>query len=299
MNSVRETLARATERLKAAGIESARLDARVLLTHAMGLSSNELLLAGAPSAEQLAFYETLIVRRAAREPLAYVTGTKEFWSLAFEVGPDVLIPRPETEALVEQVLRAFPDRSRPLQVLDLGTGSGCLLIAVLSEYPQAHGVGVDESEAALRQAQANADRNGVAQRCSWLKGGWTAAEGRTFDFIVSNPPYLAQAERNDLSPEIAQHEPPGALFAGEDGLEAYRALGPAIAASLRPGGSAMLEIGAGQEADVCAILAAAGLEIAHVAPDLSGIPRCVVVRRISDAAGPAAEKTVGNRRSSR
>lgn len=295
MTGVRQWVARGAERLAAAGIGSANLDARVLLARAMDVPSEALVFAAAPSTAQLERYETLIARRESREPLAYVTGCKEFWSSTFEVGPGVLVPRPDTETLLDEVLRAFPDHAQPLDVLDLGTGSGCLLIAFLSQYSQARGVGVDELDAALAWARRNADRNGVAQRCTWLRGGWAAAQERTFDVILSNPPYLAAAEHRDLAPEIARHEPREALFAGEDGLDAYRALAPVIAKSLRPGGWSGVEIGAGQQDRVCEIIAGAGLEIARVAPDLSGTPRCVVIRPILGV----AEKTVGNSRSSR
>lgn len=277
MIGVRECLSRGTERLAAAGVDSARLDARVLLAHAMGVPAETLIFAGAPTPEQHDCYESLIARRAAREPLAYIVGRKEFWSLPFAVGPGVLIPRPETETLVDEAMRTFPDRNQALDVLDLGTGSGCLLIAFLSEYPNARGVGIDESAAALDWARRNAAGNGVERRCTWLKGGWDAG-ARRFDVIFSNPPYLASRENAALTPEIANFEPPGALYGGEDGLDAYRALGPVIAGALRPGGWAGLEIGMGQLDRVCEILARSGLEFAGVTPDLSGIPRCVAVR---------------------
>lgn len=277
MSDIRECLSRGAKRLAAAGIDSARLDARVLLAHAMTMPTETLVFAGTPTPAQHELFDSLIARRAAREPLAYIVGRKEFWSLSFAVGPGVLIPRPETETLVEEAMRAFPDRMRPLDVLDLGTGSGCLLIAFLSEYPNARGVGVDVSDAALGWARRNAAGNGVDARCTWLEGGWDAG-GRRFDVIFSNPPYLARREHAALAPEIAYFEPPGALFGGEDGLDAYRVLGPAIARALKPGGWAGLEIGIGQMDEVCEILTRSGLVIAGVVPDLSGVPRCVAVR---------------------
>jgi release factor glutamine methyltransferase len=240
----------------------------------------------------------LLERRAAREPTAYITGEREFWSLPFEVGRGALIPRPETETLVEEAERQFPERDRPLAVLDLGTGSGCLLIAFLSDYPNAVGTGVDISASALEWAHRNGERLGLSKRCTWLQGGWTAAPA-SYDIIFSNPPYLAVDEEKGLAPEIALYEPPGALFAGLDGLDAYRALGPVIADGLTPTGRAFLEIGAGQQEKVCEVLVTHGLEIMGITPDLSGIPRCVAVARAAGLSGPRAEKTVGNRRASR
>lgn len=277
MTGIRESLARGTERLAAAGIDSARLDARVLLAYAMGVPAETLIFAETPTAAEQDRFDVLIARRSAREPLAYIVGQKEFWSLPFLVGPGVLIPRPESETLIEEAMRTFPDRDRALDVLDLGTGSGCLLIAFLSEYPNAHGVGVDESPTALGWARRNAVANDIDNRCTWLEGNW-ASSGQRFDVIFSNPPYLAAAEGAALAPEIANFEPPGALFGGEDGLDAYRALGPIIARALRPGGWAGLEIGMGQTDRVCQILVGSGLEIAGVIPDLSNTPRCVAVR---------------------
>ncbi len=299
MTAMHEAWVHGAERLEAAGIESARLDARVLLAHVMNVASGELLSSRAPSVEEMTRYEELLERRMAREPAAYITGEREFWSLPFEVGPGVLVPRPESETLIEEAMRAFPDRTQPLEVLDLGVGSGCLLIAFLSEYPNARGVGVDKSDDAVAWARRNAGRNGVAGRCTWLCGGWAEVLGQAFDVILCNPPYLAEAERPGLAPEIARYEPPAALFAGEDGLDAYRALAPVIAMALKPGGWGGLEIGAGQQIRVCDIMEGAGLEIARVTPDLAGIPRCIVIRQRLGTAGPAAEKTVGNRRSSR
>jgi release factor glutamine methyltransferase len=299
MTAKHEAWVRGAGRLEAAGIETARLDARVLLAHAMNVATDELLSSGAPSADEMARYEELLERRAAREPAAYITGEREFWSLPFAVGPGVLVPRPETETLLEEALRAFPDRTRPLEILDLGTGSGCLLIASLSEYPNARGVGVDKSDIALGWARRNAVKNGVVDRCDLQKGSWSAAAGRTFDMIFANPPYVSCAERERLAPEIARYEPPEALFAGEDGLEAYRALAPALAAALKPDGWGGLEIGAGQREPVCDIMTGSGLEVIRVAPDVSGVPRCVSVCRRADKLGHTAEKTVGNARSSR
>ncbi len=259
-----EILRDAAARLAEAGIESPRREARLLWEHAQSRS------------EQVAF-DSLLARRLAREPLAYIVGHKEFWSLDFAVGPGALVPRPETETLIEQALSAFPDRTAPLRILDLGTGSGCLLVTALTLFPGARGVGVEISEQALAWARENAVRHGVAGRATLVLGGWEAAEG-SFDLVFSNPPYVAAAEMAGLAPELA-YEPGSALAAGPEGLDAYRALGPVIAAVLAPEGRGFLEVGAGQAEAAGGALAAGGLEILKAAPDLSGIPRCLVARQ--------------------
>jgi release factor glutamine methyltransferase len=264
------------ERLAARGIESARLDARVLLAHVMDIGTDELLSARSPNAGQLARYEELLDRRAAHEPVAYITGEREFWSLSLGVGPGVLVPRPETETLIEAMLKHFPDRGSELDILDLGTGSGCLLISSLREFRKAKGTGVDRSERALRFAKANAEKLGVADRCTWFRSDWTAA-GKTFDVILANPPYLAESEAAALPPDIAQYEPREALISGADGYEAYRAIAQVLLDGLKPKGRAFLEVGAGQSATAGYILSARGLEILGVTSDLLGIPRCMAV----------------------
>ncbi|MDE2134172.1 MAG: peptide chain release factor N(5)-glutamine methyltransferase [Alphaproteobacteria bacterium] len=254
-----ETLLRdAVRRLAAAGIENPRLDARLLLEHAHGDN---------------ALFEALVCRRAAREPLAYITGRKEFWSLDFEVGPDVLIPRPESETVIEQALAAFPDRAAPLDVLDLGTGTGCLLVAFLKEFPNACGLGIDVSQKARAIAHRNVVRHGLAARGAIDGGDWSVAG--SYDVILANPPYIETGDLAGLEPEGA-YEPVLALDGGADGLSAYRAVVPVLAVLLRPGGRALLEIGAGQEGDVAAVLALSGLGVVRTAPDLAGIPRVLV-----------------------
>ena len=253
----------AAHRLAAAGVDNPRLDARLLLAHAK---------------DDPVLFESFIARRAAREPLAYITGHKEFWSLDFEVGPGVLIPRPETETVIEGVLAAFPDRAADLQILDLGTGSGCLLIALLKEYPKAHGLGLEKSEETRSYAQRNAVRHGISKRCEIREGGWPGVPGGSYDVIVSNPPYIRSQDISGLSPEIYHYEPALALDGGEDGLAAYRMLAPEIARILRPGGSAFLEIGAGQGPAVSALFAASAMEIRALTRDLAGIPRVLVAQ---------------------
>ena len=267
-------------RLGAAGIENARAEAWLLLAAATG-RERAALIAGAPevlTAEQQARLEEVVRRRCAREPLAYVVGEKEFWSLSFEVGPAVLIARPESETLVEAVLAQLPARDRPLRVLDLGVGSGCLLLALLSELPEATGLGVDDSPAALALAGRNAERLGLAGRADFRQGHWGAGVRERFDVIVSNPPYVAERDWDGLQPEIREFEPKAALVAGPDGLAAYRALAPECARLLTQGGLCALEIGFAQGDAVAALLAAEGLVVTERARDLAGIERCLIAR---------------------
>jgi len=209
--------------------------------------------------------------------MAYILGEREFWSLPLFVGPGVLVPRPETETLVEAALEAFPDRRVPLGILDLGTGSGCLLLALLREYPNASGVGVDRSAEALAHATLNARRHGLADRAHLVHGDWGRGLAGPFELIVANPPYVASGELTELAPEVARYEPRAALDGGADGLDAYRAILPDLPRLLAPAGVACLEIGAGQATALAALAEVAGFRVA-VRPDLAGIPRCLVLR---------------------
>ena len=279
MSDLCKVLADATARLSGAGIENARADARILLAHAMGTESNELDGSLKVDAPALALFRRYVERRAAREPVAYITGIKEFWSLEFEVGPGVLVPRPETETLIEEILNAFPDRGVALDMLDLGTGSGCILIAALHEFPNARGVGVEQSPDALAWAKKNVARHEMTARCALRLSDWhDGIEGR-FDAIFSNPPYVAAGDVAKLADEVKRYEPGAALTSGEDGLEAYRVLAPLIAKSLKVKGSALLELGQGQTEQVSAILTVEGLKVARMAADLAGIPRCIVATK--------------------
>ncbi|HUJ03260.1 MAG TPA: peptide chain release factor N(5)-glutamine methyltransferase, partial [Rhizomicrobium sp.] len=236
-------------------------------------------------------FEQFIARRIAREPVAYIVGKKGFWDLEFDVGPGALVPRPETETLIEQALKRFPDRSAALEILDLGTGTGCLLLTLLHLYPNATGLGVDSSPEALGWAKRNAQKLGLESRCALRLADWAQVKQTGFDLMVTNPPYLSRDDLAAAGPELA-HEPVQALFGGPDGLDTYRAIAPLLPRLLAPKGCAILEIGKGQGEAVSAILRAAGLEIERLAPDLSGIPRCVMARAM-------AQKTVGNPRPSR
>jgi release factor glutamine methyltransferase len=271
------------EKLAAAGIEHARSDAWLLLAAASGRSRVELIAGAAPplspaEEERLA---ALAARRLAREPIAYILGTREFWSLPLQVTPAVLVPRPESETVVEAALEKVADRAAPLRILDLGTGSGCLLLALLSELPHASGLGIDCSAAALAIAGTNAERLGLAGRAAFCEGDWGRGLERRFDLIVSNPPYVARSDRESLAPEVRAFEPEGALFAGEDGLSAYHALAPDCARLLANDGVVLLEIGQGQRASVESIMRQHGLALVASRPDLAGIERCLIFRSAS------------------
>jgi release factor glutamine methyltransferase len=275
--SVNFVLAEAAARLSVAEVHSPRLDARVLLAHALGVRSDSLLTIDQVDEARLRKFEELVGRRAAREPVAYITGMKEFFSLEFEVGPGVLIPRPETETLVEEAFREFPDPDAGLDVLDLGTGSGCLIVSFLERYGRAKGIGIDASAESLVWASRNSSRHGVSNRCEFARGGWNVTG--TFDVVFANPPYLSEQELAEAAPEIRVYEPKAAFIAGCDGLASYRALAPELAGTLRPQGLAFVEIGAGQAPNVVSILENSGLELRRIAPDLTGTPRCIIVGR--------------------
>lgn len=273
-----ERLRAAVEELAAAGIESPRREARLLWEYAQRLHERTEFSAPQGGSGSLdSMFRSFVTRRAAREPFAYITGAKEFWSLEFEVGPGVLVPRPETETLVAAAAEAFPDRTAPLRVLDLGTGSGCLLVTALTLYPNATGIGIDRSAEALGWARRNLKRHGLEARAALREGDWTQALDDRFDLVLANPPYLTTAEMAARALELLW-EPAAALDAGPDGLDAHRALGPALAGVLAPGGRAFVEIGAGQGTGASAALAGAGLEIVGIVPDLAGILRCIVAQ---------------------
>ncbi len=278
--TLRQIVAGVAGRLAAAGIETARGDAWLLLAAATGRERASLMAAGADEigAAAQARLEELVRRRSAREPMAYILGEREFWSLAFQVTPAVLIPRPESETVVEAALAQIEDRRARLRVLDLGTGSGCLLLALLSELPAATGLGVDLSAGALALARANAGRLGLAGRARFEQRSWGAGLDGVFDLIVANPPYVGADELAGLEPEVREHEPQIALIAGPDGLCAYRALIPDCARLLAEGGAVALEIGQGQGDAVAALLVRHGLAVVGRRPDLAGIPRCLVAR---------------------
>jgi len=264
--------------LAAAGIDTARLDARVLTAHVLGREASFVLThpdAVLSAAEQDAA-RRLIARRAAHEPVSRILGEKEFWSLAFRVTEATLTPRPETETLVEDALARIRENGREgeaLRLLDLGTGTGCLLLAVMSELPRATGLGIDISAEAVAVAADNARKLGLDDRARFQVGDWAAGLAGPFDVILSNPPYIAEADRGMLPPEVLGFDPHGALFAGARGLDAYAAIAPQAARLLAPDGIVLVELGRGQDADVAAIFRRAGLVPDGTRADLAGILR--------------------------
>lgn len=226
---------------------SPMLDARVLLKFATGIDDADLIARSDASLMDLhaSTFDALIARRARGEPIAYITGEKEFWSLPFRVSPDVLIPRDDSECLIESVLMRRA-RDEDLTMLDLGTGSGCLLGALLTEFPNSFGVGIDHSESAAKLARANAAALGLTGRAAFTSGDWLAPIGGAFDIIIANPPYIPDGERSELPLDVAEFEPSGALFAGADGLDDYRSILGGLRASqglLRPDGLLVFEAG--------------------------------------------------------
>jgi release factor glutamine methyltransferase len=266
--------------LKQAGIEAPVREARLLLGHAAGLGPS--ILIGWPEreipAEAAVRFQALVDRRLAHEPVARILGRREFWSLDFAVTPATLDPRPDTETLIEAVLAQLPDRQAPLRLADFGTGTGCILLALLSELPKAYGIGLDRSEAAARVAAGNAAALGLGARGGFVIGDWAESIAGGLDIAVSNPPYIPSADIAGLDPEVAQYDPAAALDGGVDGLDAYRRLAPEFARILRPGGLAAFEVGAGQAPAVAELCRAARLYPLEIRADLAGIGRVVMAR---------------------
>lgn len=267
------------ELLTQAGIDSADVDARLLIEHALGIGRTALLTEGerALSAEEVKTIDALAARRLKREPVARIIGAKEFWSLTLTVSPDVLVPRPETETVVELVLDSIGQtrRADALRILDIGTGSGALLLALLSELPQATGTGTDISAGALAVARTNAEQHDLAARCRFVECNIAAGLEGPFDLIVSNPPYIVRDEIAALEPDVRDYDPELALDGGPDGLDCYRAIATEARRLLAPGGRLVVELGIGQEAAVRGLFSAAGLTPAETRPDLAGIPRAL------------------------
>ena len=268
---VREALAAAAARLSAAS-DTPRLDAELLMAQALGVEREALLLSRLDDPAPDGF-EPRVARREAGEPVAYITGRRAFWTVELEVGPGVLVPRPDSETLIEAALAHF-GREGPRAILDLGTGPGTLLLAALDQWPGARGLGVDASEAALAYARRNAERLGLADRAELRRGDWAHGLKGPFDLILCNPPYVEAGA--PLPRDVAEWEPHAALFAGADGFDDYRRLAPVIGPLLRQSGIACVEIGAGQADAVGALFAAHGLRVARRA-DLGGHVRCLML----------------------
>jgi release factor glutamine methyltransferase len=255
--------------------DNPRLEARLLLAHALGVTRNDLIRDPGRQIETIAF-EALLTRRIAREPLALIIGRREFWSLDFQVSPATLIPRPDSETLIEAALAAFANRPPPRRILDLGTGTGCLLLALLKEFPLAFGIGLDLAPDAAGLARENAIQLGLTKQSAFLAGDWTNAISGRFDLIISNPPYIPRSDIETLMPEVARHEPKTALDGGPDGYDAYRAIVPVLAHHLDPACVAILELGIGQAQFVIDLARKAGFDTS-LRHDLAEIPRAVVL----------------------
>lgn len=282
--AISEILGTATARLREAGCDTARLDAEVLLMDNLKFDRAGLI-AGSDdgiNAKDLCSFWSQIQRRQSREPIAHILGTKEFWSLEFRVNAHTLIPRPDSEIIVETCLDYLHDRiNEPLEILDLGTGSGCLAISLLSELPNATALATDRSEAALKVAKENAHLMMVEERIRFLQADWCDGLGaeygnRQFDLIVSNPPYIQTGAVKTLMPEVTNFEPHQALDGGVDGLGAYRIIIPGASSFLKPEGAFVLELGQGQGPNIAHLLRAQSLDDIAFRDDLAGHQRCVI-----------------------
>lgn len=280
-STLKDALARTASSLADAGIPDPRREAGLLVRHATGWDDATMLSDPDRQLEagQAATLEAVTARRAAREPMAYIAGEREFWSLPFRVTPSTLIPRPDTETVVEAVLADIGDKTRTLRILDLGTGSGCLLLALLSEFPNASGTGIDISEAAVEVAKTNAVRLGFGARAAFRIGDWLENVEDRFDVVVANPPYVPDEDISKLDADVGAFEPLGALAGGSDGLDAYRRIAGGLSRILAADGIACLEVGVGQADSVAAIFAGKGFRMHAVRVDLAGIPRALTVSR--------------------
>jgi release factor glutamine methyltransferase len=282
-SSLQQAFVHGASVLREAGIETPELDARLLLCHAVELTHESFVKRAGEALppEAVLRLDESIRRRTRREPVSRITGAREFYGRSFLVNADVLDPRPDTETLIAAALDLVEKRDgrdRPLRVLDLGTGTGCILLTLLAELPKATGLGTDLSPGALRIAKANAERLGLASRASLLRSDWLDGVSGTFDLIVSNPPYIDSAEIGRLAPEVALHDPHLALDGGPDGLAAYRRVAAGAAKLLVPQGQILVEIGASQASAVADLLRDAGFLVESASPrlDLAGRPRVVV-----------------------
>ena len=271
MSSIPRALGRATEQMSKIS-DTPRLDAELLMAHALGIGRDRLILDD-PRGEAPATFAELVERRRAGEPVAYITGHRAFWTIDLEVGPGVLVPRPDSETLIAAAVEYF--ESPPKRILDLGTGPGTLLLAALDEWPEATGLGIDASEAALDYARRNAARLGLANRAEFRIGDWAKEIDQRFDLILCNPPYVAEGA--EIGPGVADYEPPEALFAGPEGLDEYRRLAPQVSRLLAPHGLAAIEIGFDQAESVAALFEAQGYR-PDLARDLAGRPRALLLR---------------------
>jgi len=272
VKAISRALADAARKLEKSS-DTARLDAELLMAEALHIDRDRLILAP-PDRKVPERFWAMVERRLAGEPVAYITGRRAFWNIELHVGPGVLVPRPDSEVLIASAIAHFEGQAPPARVLDLGTGPGTLVLAALDVWPGATGLGVDVSRQALAYASANARRLGLESRVEFKLGDWAKGISEQFDLILCNPPYVA--EGSDLGPGVREFEPDEALFGGEEGLDAYRALAPQLPGLLREGGIAAVEIGHDQAQAVTQLLARDGLR-AEVATDLASRPRAVVL----------------------
>jgi len=284
--TLRNIITSATNELIKSGSESARLDVTILLGYVLGVSRERLILDDDRiiSDAELEKFNILLKKRINKEPIAYIIGKKEFWGLDFIVNHATLIPRPDSETLVEAALKRanlLLGHNKDLTILDIGTGTACLLISLLWELPTAAGVGVDISEAALQIANKNAEIHGVKNRTQFIKSNWCKNINGKFDLIISNPPYIASNDKLSLMQDVALYEPHSALFSGIDGLDSYRELSAQVGERLNDGGFVLFEVGAGQAEQVALMLTENGLNIDEVKKDLNGIKRCVVAQKVN------------------
>ena len=282
MSTVGEALKESVETLRRAEIDEAHLNARLIVAHGLNISSQQVF--GHPERQledgDLEAVRKLVARRSQHEPLAMITGEKEFWSLLFKVTAATLIPRPDSETLIEAVIAAHPDKKWPMRILDLGTGSGCLLLALLHEYENSTGVGIDLSEDALKVARFNGDNLGLGGRADFIQADWNngVPSLANFDIIISNPPYIAENERGMLLADVVDYEPDSALFAGQDGLRDYKTIISLLANSTSVTYNVYIEVGANQADVVAKMLEKVGLTDIFIHLDLAGIGRCVAAK---------------------
>ena len=272
MKAIARALADAARQLER-GSDTARLDAELLMAEALHIDRDRLILSP-PDRNVPGRFWTMVERRMAGEPVAYITGRRAFWNIELHVGPGVLVPRPDSEVLIASAIEHFEGSTSPKRILDLGTGPGTLLLAALDIWPEATGLGIDVSRRALSYASANARRLGFEARVKLMQGDWAKGLLETFDLILCNPPYIA--EGSDLGPGVKEYEPDEALFAGEEGLDAYRELAPQLSQLLSRGGLAAIEIGHDQVEAVTVLLERDGLK-ASLASDLAGRPRAILL----------------------
>lgn len=277
MHAIATQLTEARAKLAAVAGSNAALEARVLAGHAWRMSAEELVLYGNDTRDPAAF-AALIERRLKAEPVAQIIGEKHFWRDVFKVSADVLTPRADSETIIEVLLRQQPDHTAALRILDLGTGSGCLLLSALREYPNATGVGVDQSPAALAIATHNAAALQLHTRAVLLRGNWCSNLSSSFDVVISNPPYIPTADIASLDADVRVHEPMAALDGGADGLDCYRTLVQQLAGHTKPGSLVLFEVGMGQAEDVAVLGQAAGWKLLEIAADLAGIARVVALQ---------------------